>query len=87
MRDVAVEDHLEPCEGVVPQRPRVEQPVLLGERRELNLVVEDDGAGGLDVALDPGALQEDHLGVVVGVGSNLELAALHGGEGKRWIEL
>ena len=76
VRDVAVQDHLKAGQGVVAKRAVGQEPVLDVQGRDVDVVVEDDGAGGLDVTLDPGRLQEDHLGVVVGVGADLELAGL-----------
>ena len=71
-----MQDHLESGQGVVAQGPVAQDPVDLPQRRDLDVVVENDRPRRLDVALDSGALQEDHLGVVVRVRPHLELAPL-----------
>ena len=76
MGHVSVQDHLEAGQGVVAQGPVAQDAIDLPEWCDLDVVVEDDRSRRLDVALDSGALQEDHLGVVVRVGPHLELAPL-----------
>jgi len=75
-----VKNHFEAGEGVIAQGAVNEGSVSLTERRNVNVVVQNNGTRRFLIALDAGTLHEDHLGVVVGVGANLKLARLREGE-------
>lgn len=76
MRHVSMQDHFEAGQGVVPKGAVAEDAIADLQRVDFHVVVQDNRPGRLHVALDPGALQEDHLGVVVRVGAHLKLAFL-----------
>ena len=68
-RTLHVTHHLKPGQGVVAERSGEEDPVLLEEVEDLDVVVEDDG-----LLLDEGELDdaEEHLGHVVRVAADLK---------------
>ncbi len=80
-----MEYHFEAREGVVAEGAVDEVPVGLVERLHVHFVVEHDGAGLFHVALNARTLEEDHLGVVVRVRANLELASLRTGGKTRFL--
>lgn len=71
-----MQNHLESGQGIVSQRPVVQDSITFFEWRDVDIVVQHDGARGLHVALHPRGFQENHLGVVVGVGAHLKFTTL-----------
>ena len=71
-----MENHLKTRHGVVAEGAKDQEPVLVGELVDGHVIVENDRPRRFYVALDSGALQEDHLRVVKAVRTHLELAAL-----------